>query len=347
MKYNDFNLPCICMQTNSTCYKKTRTMQIKGILWHCTGANNPNLKRYVQPDINDVNYNYLIDYIGVNNNGNDYNHASYQSGLNAWIGKTAKGNIATVQTMPWNYRPWGCGSGNKGTCNDGWIQFECCEDSLTDANYFNAIYKEACELTAYLCKKYNLNPKGYTTLNGVKVPVILCHQDSCHLGLGSNHGDVYNWFNRYGKTMDNVRNDVAALMNENTTTTVAKKEEEEVTQEQFNEMMNVWIADSANKQPGEWSAEARNWATANGLVQGDEQGRQMWKKNMTREEFVTVLSRLFNVEDSKVGDWSVDARDWAETFELVVGDGEKKGWMDYITKEQLVTILYRFRGLMK
>jgi len=29
--------------------------------------------------------------------------------------------------------------------------------------------------------------------------------------MGSNHSDVYNWFNRYGKTMDDVRSDVAAL----------------------------------------------------------------------------------------------------------------------------------------
>lgn len=127
-----------------------------------------------------------------------------------------------------------------------------------------------------------------------------------------------------------------------------KKEEEEiVTQEQFNEMMNVWIADSANKQPGDWSAEARNWAESNGLIQGDEQGRMMYKKNLTREEFVTVLSRLFDVDDSQVGDWSAEARNWAESAQLVVGDGNKKGWMDFVTKEQLVTILYRFKELIK
>jgi hypothetical protein len=47
MKYNINNKPLICMQTNSTCYKKTSTMTPLGILWHSTGANNPNLKRYV------------------------------------------------------------------------------------------------------------------------------------------------------------------------------------------------------------------------------------------------------------------------------------------------------------
>lgn len=114
--------------------------------------------------------------------------------------------------MPWDYKPWGCGSGSKGSCNNGWIQFEICEDNLTDKTYFDKIYKEACELTAYLCELYNLDPKGTVTVNGVKVPVILCHADSYNLGLGSNHGDVLHWFSKHGKTMDDVRNDVVALM---------------------------------------------------------------------------------------------------------------------------------------
>lgn len=87
-----------------------------------------------------------------------------------------------------------------------------CEDSLNDQSYFNKVYQEACELTAYLCTLYNLDPKGTVAYNGVKVPVILCHQDSYQLKLGNNHGDVYHWFKKFGKTMDDVRNDVANLM---------------------------------------------------------------------------------------------------------------------------------------
>lgn len=100
----------------------------------------------------------------------------------------------------------------KGSCNDGWIQFEICEDALNDATYFNQVYMEACELTAYLCKMYGIDPKGSVSLNGVTVPTILCHADSHTLGLGSNHGDVQHWFPKFGKNMDSVRADVAALM---------------------------------------------------------------------------------------------------------------------------------------
>ena len=52
MKYSEKNKPMVCMMTQSTCYKVTKKMDVKGVLWHSTGANNPTLKRYVQPDDN-------------------------------------------------------------------------------------------------------------------------------------------------------------------------------------------------------------------------------------------------------------------------------------------------------
>lgn len=233
MKYSDKNKPLVCMQTQSDCYKRTRIMDVKGILWHTTGANNPWLKRYVQPSDNASDKDAMLKLIGVNSNKNDWNHIERQAGLNCWIGKLADGTVATIQTMPWNYRPWGCGSGSKGSCNSGWVQFEITEDSLTDVKYFNAVYKEACEITAYICKLYNIDPHGTVSFNGVKVPTILCHQDSYKLGLGSNHSDVYHWFNKFGRTMANVRDDVAKLLNE-------KEEEEIVTYDQWKEFMNQY-----------------------------------------------------------------------------------------------------------
>lgn len=212
MKYSSTNRPLECMMTQSTCYKGTSTMTVKGVLWHSTGANNPNLRRYVQPDDNAANRTELLALLGKNGNRNDWNHINRQAGLNCWIGKLADGTVTTVQTMPWNYRPWGCGSGNKGSCNNGWIQFEICEDGLNDATYFNKVYKEACEITAYLCKMFNIDPNGTVNMNGVSVPTILCHADSHALGLGSNHGDVNHWFPKFGKSMATARADVATLM---------------------------------------------------------------------------------------------------------------------------------------
>ena len=212
MKYNDKNKPLVCMMTQSTCYKGTRKFTPKGILWHDTGANNPTLKRYVQPDDNVSNRTELIEKLGKNQYNNDWNHIDRQAGMNCWVGKLADGTVATVQTMPWDFRPWGCGSGSKGSCNDTHIQFEICEDGKTDRAYLEAAYREACEITAYLCKMFGIDPHGTIDYKGIKVPTILCHQDSYKLGLGSNHSDTYDWFPQHGKSMETVRNDVAAIL---------------------------------------------------------------------------------------------------------------------------------------
>lgn len=94
MKYSSSNKPLVCMQTQSTCYKGTTTMTPRGVLWHGTGANNPTLKRYVQPsDVKPAADTYTkekwLQVLGKNAYNNDWNHIERQAGLNAWIGKLA------------------------------------------------------------------------------------------------------------------------------------------------------------------------------------------------------------------------------------------------------------------
>lgn len=215
MKYNENNKPLVCMLTNSTCYKGTRKFTPKGILWHSTGSNNPFLKRYVQPADNDPRKDELLKLLGKNQYGNDWNHAYRECGMNFFIGKLADGTVTAVQTMPWDYRPWGCASGSNGTGNDIYIQFEIGEDGLTDRAYFDKVYQEACEMTAYLCKMFDIDPHGTIDYKGQTVPTIIDHWTSYKLNIGSGHSDLTGsnaWFPKMGKTLDNVRNDVAKLM---------------------------------------------------------------------------------------------------------------------------------------
>lgn len=214
MKYTQANPPMQCFMRQSSWYKGAGTVQVRGILFHSTGANNPNLKRYVQPDDNASDRAEMLKLLGINTNKNDWNHTAVEAGVHAWIGKLADGTVTTVQVGPWDKKAWGCASGPKGSCNNGWIQFEICEDGLTDKSYFEKVYNEAIELSAYLCQLYGLNPMGSVVYNGVTVPVVLCHQDSYQLGLGSNHGDVLHWFPKMGKTMADVRKDIAAKLTE-------------------------------------------------------------------------------------------------------------------------------------
>ena len=175
--------------TNNACYKAGRTITVKGIMVHSTGANNPNLRRYVGPD------DGLLGKNQYNNHWNQDKPDGRQVCVHGFIGKLADGSIATYQTLPWNYRGWHAG----GSANNTHIGFEICEDGLTDASYFSAVYNEAVELCVYLCKQYGLTEKD-----------ILCHSEGYKLGIASNHGDVMHWFPKHIKSMDTFRADVKA-----------------------------------------------------------------------------------------------------------------------------------------
>lgn len=179
--------------TNNACYKAGKTITPKGIMVHSTGANNPWLKRYVGPD------DGLLGKNQYNNHWNQDKPGGRQVCVHAFIGKLADGSIATYQTLPWNHRGWHAG----GDANNTHIGFEICEDGLTDASYFSAVYKEAVELCVHLCKLYGLSEKD-----------IICHSEGYKQGIASNHADVMHWFPKHGKTMDTFRADVKKLLSE-------------------------------------------------------------------------------------------------------------------------------------
>lgn len=170
--------------TNNACYNAGKTITPKGIMIHSTGSNNPYLKRYVGPD------DGLLGKNQYNNHWNQDKPGDRDVCVHGFIGKLADGTIATYQTLPWNWRGWHAG----GKANDTHIGFEICEDGLTDAAYFNAVYKEAVELCAFLCKQYGLTEKN-----------IICHSEGHRLGIASNHADVMHWFPKHGKSMDTFR----------------------------------------------------------------------------------------------------------------------------------------------
>ncbi len=71
----------------------------------------------------------------------------------------------------------------------------------------------------------------------------------------------------------------------------ALKEEAEMTQERFNEMAGRWLESLGKLLPSDWSAEARSWAEAAGLIQGDGAGNYQYKRPLTREEYVAMEYR--------------------------------------------------------
>jgi N-acetylmuramoyl-L-alanine amidase len=179
--------------TENACYKAGKTIVPKGIMVHSTGANNPYLKRYIGPD------DELLGKNPYSNHWNQERPDGRQVCPHAFIGKLADGSIATYQTLPWNHRGWHAG----GSANDTHIGLEICEDNLTDASYFNAVYKEAIELCVYLCRLYNLTEKN-----------IIGHYEGYQRGIASNHADPGHWFSLHGKSMDTFRKAVKAALDQ-------------------------------------------------------------------------------------------------------------------------------------
>ena len=180
--------------TKCDSYKAATKITPKGVMVHSTAANNPNLKRYVGPD---------DGLLGKNLYNNHWNRPKVGKSVHAFIGKLKDGSIATYQVLPFNYKSGHCGK----SANSTHISFEICEDNLKGADYFNNVYKEAVEFTAYLCKQYNLDPMA----DGV----VICHSEGYKRGIASNHKDVMHWFPKHGKSMDTFRADVKALLSGN------------------------------------------------------------------------------------------------------------------------------------
>ena len=179
---------------NNGAFKAARPMPSgspAGIIIHSTGANNPNLKRYVNaPDI-----------CGENPYRNYFDRADSNVCPHAVIGKDKNGEVKAAKLLPWNVCCWGCGSGSKGSYNyaPAYIQIEICEDALNDRAYF----EEAFGLAAQLCQRLM---KNYPT---IKPNNIISHKEACARGYASNHGDCDHWLARFGKNMDWFRKLVA------------------------------------------------------------------------------------------------------------------------------------------
>lgn len=193
-----------CIHTESKCYKRNSNVKPIGIVVHSTGSNNTAISRYSQPSTNDPNRQELLNILGVNKYNNHWNKGNVTKAVHYFIGKLADGSVATVQNLPEYMEPYGCGKGSKGSYNYNpytHIQFEICEDNLNNADYFRAVYKEATELCADICKRY-----------GWKASVIVSHKEAHTKGYASNHRDIDHWLAQFKKTMNDFRIEVQRLI---------------------------------------------------------------------------------------------------------------------------------------
>ena len=247
--------------TRNDCYKAGRTITPKGIMVHSTGVAQPKVEVFLdawnKPDVSTCVHAFV-----------------HQGGV--------------VETLPWNWRGWHAGAPPEGgvSANNTHIAFEILEpaghsyrggamvgyDAEKNSAYFAAVYRNAVELCAYLCRRYNLDP----------IKDILDHHEGYSRGIATNHADVTHWFPKHGKSMDTLRADVKAELEGGET----------VTQEQFDALLAAHRQAVESRPAETWARQAWEKAVAAGLFDGTKP-----QSALTREQAALVLERLGLLEN--------------------------------------------------
>lgn len=156
------------------------------------------------------------------------NKSSAGWGVNALLGDFHNGEGRIILTLRFDSntkrcsRNWGVGSGKKGSWNNTRIQWEICEpaghtyaggtmigyDIAKNQGYFDRMWKMVVAWNVYCAVVF-----------GYDADMIGDHAESYKAGMGSNHGDVGHWWPKHGKTMDDLRAEVRAILSNNGTNT--------------------------------------------------------------------------------------------------------------------------------
>lgn len=175
-------------------------------------------------------------------------------GVNAILGDFHQGEGKIILCLPFNEkkkttrRNWGVGSGKKGSWNNTRIQFECCEpsghtyaggtmigyDVKKNQPYFDRFWKMLVAWNVYLCVKLDFGPD---TIND--------HAESYRAGMGGNHADLGQWLPKHGQSMDTLRDNVRAILNNQF------KEENDMTDKEVLAIVQKAIAD--DKKSGRYA----------------------------------------------------------------------------------------------
>lgn len=268
--------------TKNPSYSRNRSIKPIGVLVHSTGAVNSSLKRYVDCE----------EELGKNQYNNHWNKETATKSVHAFVGYDKNKNVVVAQTLPYDRACWGAGKGSKGSANydpQAHIQFEICEGSAEDSDYYWKAIAVAEEYCAYLCQKFRWSVENITS-----------HREAHAAGYANNHGDPHSYMKNFGDNMDKFRERVKARLNgENKPIAVPEAENRN------NNTGNTKTPVNAEKTAKTISIEL------NTLCKGN-QGKQ-----------VKTLQRLLMIETCDVGKAGADG-DFGEKTECGVKEFQKK-----------------------
>ena len=250
------------------------------------GATNSPLVDYTQISPNRTSpRNHVIDTVtihcvvgqcSVEALGNIFAPTSKQASSNYGIGPDGRIGMYVEEKD----RSW-CSS--NGANDNRAITIEVASDTTSPYKVTDAAFNSLIKLLADICKRNNIKSLKWKADKN-----LIGHPEEQNM-------TVHRWFANKscpGDYLYNKHYEIAEKVNE----LLGVEEDYDMTQERFNEMMDNYMKERAELEPSKWSEQARAWAENNGLINGDAQGRTMYKKYMTREEVITVLYRAMNKE---------------------------------------------------
>lgn len=172
------------------------------------------------------------------------------------------------------------------------ITIEVASESNHPYKVTDAAYNALLNLVTDICQR---NGKTKVIWNSNKTQALAYQPATNEIVL-----TVHRWYANKacpGDYLFNKHGEIAATVTERLSGNPANQEEEEMTQEQFNKMMDNYLAELNNKL-ATFEQDALVWAQQNGLMQGNESGNLMPKRFLTRGEFAVVLKRYDEKKDT-------------------------------------------------
>ena len=183
--------------TENGAYKAGRNITVTGSVNHSIGCAQPSAE---------------VIYKNMNTPGAGW-------GVAAILGDFHKGPGRIIVALPLKpaRRNWGVGPGRVGSYNNTRVQWEICEpsghtyaggtmigyDAEKNAEYFRRMWSLLVKWNVYICVEYGLTAAD-----------ICDHAEAHAAGMGSNHGDIGHWLPKHGKSMNDLRAEVDAILND-------------------------------------------------------------------------------------------------------------------------------------
>lgn len=221
---------------------------------------------------------YIVVHNDANNGATDEGNAKYfnsidrDSSAHDFVDEDSVTHVVKYADTAWHCndkQPFVIGGGKfyKKCNNSNSIGVELCSDIVNgELIITEATQNNGAELIAFIMKNYNIPIER--VIRHFDVSCKKCPQQFVL------HPDIWKQFKQK----------------------IIQKGEPEVTQEEFNQKMDVYLEGLKNQQPDMWSESFRKWAEENGIVIADEDGNYQYKAPVTREQMVVFMKRMHTLK---------------------------------------------------